>query len=153
MNEILVVKIPVKKKGESVHMKKVVAMYEQEEAYGKNLAEYVNRKENMPFESYYNQEIYGTELTTIINKAIDNNNNNGVLKDKKGKYIDNKSNSINIDVKIIDNDKIYTMETLYNGGMENFIQYYNQIKFKCTIIEYHKDTHKVKYMLFEQITQ
>lgn len=31
-------------------MKKVVAMYEQEEAYGKNLAEYVNRKENMPFE-------------------------------------------------------------------------------------------------------
>ena len=28
--------IPVKKKGESVHMKKVVAMYEQEEAYGKN---------------------------------------------------------------------------------------------------------------------
>ena len=35
MNEILVVKIPVKKKGESVHMKKVVAMYEQEEAYGK----------------------------------------------------------------------------------------------------------------------
>ena len=73
--------------------------------------------------------------------------------DKKGKYIDNKSNSINIDVKIIDNDKIYTMETLYNGGMENFIQYYNQIKFKCTIIEYHKDTNKVKYMLFEQITQ
>ena len=50
MNEILVVKIPVKKKGESVHMKKVVAMYEQEEVYGKNLAEYVNRKENMPFE-------------------------------------------------------------------------------------------------------
>ena len=35
MNEVLVVKIPVKKKGESVHMKKVVAMYEQEEAYGK----------------------------------------------------------------------------------------------------------------------
>ena len=31
-------------------MKKVVAMYEQEEEYGKNLAEYVNRKENMPFE-------------------------------------------------------------------------------------------------------
>ena len=92
-------------------------------------------------------------MTTIINKAIDNNDNNEVLKDKKGKYIDNKSNSINIDVKIIDNDKIYTMETLYNGGMENFIQYYNQIKFKCTIIEYHKDTNKVKYMLFEQITQ
>ena len=31
-------------------MKKVVAMYEQEEAYGKNLAEYVNRRESVPFE-------------------------------------------------------------------------------------------------------
>ncbi len=31
-------------------MKKVVAMYEQEEAYGKNLAEYVNRRESIPFE-------------------------------------------------------------------------------------------------------
>ena len=31
-------------------MKKVVAMYEREEAYAKNLAEYVNRKENIPFE-------------------------------------------------------------------------------------------------------
>ena len=123
-------------------------------AYLNYKASYNNAKKgNMPFESYYNQEIYGTELTTIINKAIDNNDNNEVLKDKKGKYIDNKSNSINIDVKIIDNDKIYTMETLYNGGMENFIKYYNQIKFKCTIIEYHKDTNKVKYMLFEQITQ
>lgn len=31
-------------------MKKVVAMYEQEEAYGKNLAEYINRRESVPFE-------------------------------------------------------------------------------------------------------
>ena len=31
-------------------MKKIVAMYEQEEAYGRNLAEYVNRRENIPFE-------------------------------------------------------------------------------------------------------
>ena len=31
-------------------MKKVVAVYEQEEAYGKNLAEYVNRRESVPFE-------------------------------------------------------------------------------------------------------
>lgn len=38
------------RKGEAEQMKKVVAMYEQEEAYGKNLAEYVNRKENIPFE-------------------------------------------------------------------------------------------------------
>lgn len=117
-------------------------------------ASYSNAKrENMQFESYYNKEIYGTELTTIINKAIDSNDNNEISKDEKGKYIDNKNNSINIDIKIIDNDKTYQMETLYNGGMDKFVQYYSQIEFKCTKIEYHKYTNRVKYMLFEQMTQ
>ena len=54
---------------------------------------------------------------------------------------------------MLDNDKVYNMETLYGGGMNNFLQYYNQIKFKCTKIEYHKSTNRIKYMLFEQITQ
>ena len=74
-------------------------------------------------------------------------------KDKKGKYINNDKNSINIDIKITDNDTIYNMEKLYTGGMDKFVQFYNQIKFKCTKIECHKETKKVKYMLFEQITQ
>ena len=54
---------------------------------------------------------------------------------------------------MLDNDKTYTMETIYNGGMDKFIQYYRDIKFKCTKIEYHKLTGKVKYMLFEQTTE
>lgn len=108
---------------------------------------------NVEFESYYNQEIYGGDLTTIINKAVDNNISNGVEKNNKGKYLDNQKNSINIDIKMLDNDKVYNMETLYGGGMNNFLQYYNQIKFKCTKIEYHKSTNRIKYMLFEQITQ
>ena len=40
---------------------------------------------NVEFESYYNQEIYGGDLTTIINKAVDNNISNGVEKNNKGK--------------------------------------------------------------------
>lgn len=108
---------------------------------------------NVEFESYYNQEIYGGDLTTIINKALDNNISNGVEKNNKGKYLDNQKNSINIDIKMLDNDKVYNMETLYGGGMNKFLQYYNQIRFKCTKIEYHKSTNRIKYMLFEQITQ
>jgi hypothetical protein len=114
---------------------------------------YAAQKENKQFESYDGQEIYGAELTTIINKAVDNNENNEVQKDSKGKYINNDNNSIQIDIKMLDNDKTYAMETLYSGGMEKFVQYYNEIKFKCTKIEYHQTTKKVKYMLFEQITQ
>lgn len=114
---------------------------------------YQTKKSNMEFESYYNHEIMGTDLTTIINKAVDSNQNNNVFKDEKGKYINNDNNSINIDIKMLDVDETYSMETFFDGGMDKFVQHYGTIQFKCTQIEYHKKTNKVKYMLFEQITQ
>ena len=109
------------------------------------------KQENSYFESYLDKEIYGTELTTIINKAIDKNTQNNVDKDKKGFYIDNEINSINIDIKILDNDKTYKMETFFMGEMKNFVQYYGDVKFKCEKVEYHKNTGKVKYIIFKQI--
>lgn len=108
--------------------------------------------ENMPYETYLNREIFGSDLASIINKAVNDNNKNNVEKDDNGLYKENDKNSIKIQVKITDNDTTYDMETFYNGGMDNFIKYYNQIKFKCTNVEYHKNTNKIKYMLFEQLT-
>ncbi len=108
--------------------------------------------ENMPYETYLNREIFGSDLASVINRAINDNNKNNVEKDEKGIYIANNTNSIKIQVKITDNDTTYDMETFYNNGMDNFIKYYNQIKFKCTNVEYHEATNKIKYMLFEQIT-
>lgn len=97
------------------------------------------------------QEIYGAELTTIINKAVDNNETNEIEKDKKGNYIANDTNSIQIDIYMTDNETNYKMETLYNGGMDKFVRFYGEIKFKCTKLEYHNQTGKVKKMIFEQI--
>lgn len=112
------------------------------------------KRENLEFESYYNKEINGIDLATIINKAIDQNVINEVKKDDNGNYINNEINSINIDIKITDdNGKIYTMEKIFNGGTSRFVQYYNQIKFKCTNLEYHQKTNKIRYLLFEQISQ
>jgi len=111
------------------------------------------KKANLEFENYLNQEIYGNDLATVINRAVDNNSKNNVEKTNKGIYIDNEANSISIEIKFTDNDSVYKMETLYNSGMQNFINYYNRIKFKCTDIKYHNSTKKVKYMLFEQMTQ
>lgn len=111
------------------------------------------KQKNKQFESYYNEEIYGTDLVTVINKAVDNNLSNEVEKNQKGFFQDNGINSINIDIKIVDNDTIYKMETFYNNGVDKFVQYYGQVKFKCSQIEYHKQTGKIKYLLFEQITQ
>lgn len=114
---------------------------------------YINQKENYQFSSYYNKELKGNEIATLINKAYDNNSSNNVAKDKKGKFIENDNNSIKMDIKMLDIDKTYDMETLNSGGMDKFVQYYGQITFKCTKIDYHSSTGKVKYMLIEQITQ
>ena len=114
---------------------------------------YQAKKENNQFESYYKQEFYGAEIATIVNKAVDNNLVNQVQKDNIGKFIENDTSSIKIDIKFLDNDKVYDMETLYSGGMDKFVQYYNTIKFKCTKLEYHNINGKVKYMYIEQITE
>ena len=110
------------------------------------------KRENIQYESYYQQEIYGADLATLINKATDDNVKNKVEKDNQGRYIDNKENSIKVDIKFIDDDSIHTMEEIYNSGISIFVQYYNQIKFKCMEIEYHEKTGKVRYLYFEQIT-
>ena len=110
------------------------------------------QKENSEFKINKDEEIEGSELTTLINKAIDTNIKNEVQKDNKGKYRDNGNNSINIDIQFLDNDVTYNMEMLYNSGMQNFLYYYGNIKFKCIDVQYHKETGKIKYIKFEQTT-
>ena len=67
-------------------------------------------------------------------------------------YIDNGKDSIKIDIKFTDDDSVHTLEEIYNSGVETFMIYYNEIKFKCTKIEYHQQTNRVSYLYFEQIT-
>lgn len=110
------------------------------------------KQENAVYEEYYQKEIYGADLATVINKAINSNETNYIEKDNKGAYIENNTNSIKIDIHILDNDTTYNMETFYNNGINKFVENYNIIQFKCTSIEYHNQTGKIKYMLFEQIT-
>lgn len=112
----------------------------------------ISKKSNLEFENYLNEEVYGTDLSTVINRAVDSNEKNKVEKNNKGIYLNNDKNSISIEVKMTDNDSVYQMETFYKNGMQNFMNYYSNIKFKCTNIKYHESTKKVKYMLFEQIT-
>lgn len=107
-------------------------------------------KENAQIEEYTKNEIYGTELGTLINKVIDKNTKNQIEKDNNGVFISNEENSIKIEIYMEDNEQLYEMETFYNAGMEKFIQYYGNIQFKCSKIEYHKKTGKIKYLLFEQ---
>ena len=126
-------------------------------AYKQKIAE-INQY-NLQYEQYSQREIYGTELATLINKAMDSNDKNEVSKDILQKddkqiyiYVPNDTNSINIEIKMIDKDNTYKMEAFYQAKLEDFVQLYNECKFSCQKKEYHKDG-KIKYMLFEQVSK
>lgn len=111
------------------------------------------QKDNRQFQIYQEQEMSGAELTSLINKAINYNQKNEVKQDSEGRYIDNGENSLNIDIKFIDDDITYNIEKIYKKGMNVFLSYYRDIKFKCKEVQYHNNTKKISYMLIEQITQ
>ena len=75
--------------------------------YNVKKIENVAIKHNKQYEEYCNKEILGTELISLINKAIDYNEKNSVEKQENTiYYINNNTNSIQITVKFLDNDKI-----------------------------------------------
>ena len=108
------------------------------------------KRKNMEYEEYYNDTITGTQMATLINKVIDNNETNEVEKDEKGNYIDNNESSIKIQIKFIDSDDIFDMERIKNGGIDAFLQNYNTVEFKCMKHEFHKKTGNISYMYFEE---
>lgn len=107
--------------------------------------------DNKTYESYENKEVLGTEIISIINKATDSNKKNDIKIGEDGNYIDNGKNSIRIEIKFLELDKVITMERINNVGIEKFWSNYGALSFKCTKIEYHEKTHRVKYMYFEEV--
>lgn len=113
------------------------------------------KQQNNQYEQYLNSEIYGTDVITVINKAISNNESYNVNKDEKGLYINNNQNSIQIDLVMITDEeeqetKTYKMEVISKVGITEFIKNFNTAKFKCTKKEYHEDTGKISYIEISQ---
>lgn len=108
-------------------------------------------KANLEYETYLNKDVSGRDLTTAINRAVNNNEKHKIEKDENSFYINEDMYCVKIEIKILDNETTYQMETLYNGGMETFIQYYGDITFTCTEIEYNTPG-RVKHLVFEQKT-
>ena len=121
--------------------------------YYQNKEKY-NQKEdfNYKYEKYLNKETLGTDIATLINQAVNDNERAMVKKDENGKYIQDNEKSVYIEIKITEfkEEQIYTMETLYSGGMNEFVKYYGQIPFKCSKVKYNSKG-RVKYMLFDQV--
>ena len=115
---------------------------------------YQIQKQNREYEQYYNINILGTELISIINKTIDLNTKNNITKDDKGYFVDNGENSIkiNVEFKYKNDTKTISMEEIASTGAESFVKVYSTANFKCTKIEYHEKTHNVKNVTFEEVS-
>lgn len=107
---------------------------------------------NNEFSKYVDYEFSGTELATIINLAIDNNEKYKISKDSIGKYLDDDMYSVRIDVYMTDTEKTYSMETLNSGEISNLVNNYSNVQFKCTKVEYHKKSKRISYLYIEQIS-
>ena len=98
----------------------------------------------------FGNEIYGTDLATLINKAVDNNEKYKVLKDENGKYIPDDKFSIKITIQMLANDLTYDMETIFNNDVERFIELFNSSRFQSDIVQYHKLTGRIRNIHFIQ---
>lgn len=113
------------------------------------------KQENREYEQYLDSEIYGTDVITLINKAISNNESNNVTKDEKGFYINNNKSSIKIDLVMITDEEnkettTYKMEAISKVGITEFIKNFNTAKFECTKKEYHEETGRISYIEISQ---
>ena len=108
-----------------------------------------NQKENYVYAKYLNKEVMGTDVATLINRAVDNNEKYNIQKDDKGNYIDDDKYCIKIFVKLQTDGKYYNMETIYSNNVAEFVKNFNLEDFKCTDITYHNSTKRVATVYFE----
>lgn len=100
---------------------------------------------------YQNGQINGVDLTTIINKAIDNNEKNSIGKDENNAYIDDGIYYTEIYVKVTDDERAaYPMEAIQEVGLSEFTRLYGSLNFECTETEYHENG-RISKLTFEII--
>lgn len=105
-------------------------------------------KFNLNYEEYNKDNLNGLDITTLINRAISDNEKNFIEKDENGLYNLENENSVEIYVKMIINNTTYRMERIDNLGINSFTEYFGEVRFKCTDIKYHKNG-RVSSMTFE----
>lgn len=110
---------------------------------------------NYEYEQYNGGEMYGTDVITIINKAIDQNKKEGISKNEKGQFIDDGEKSIIAEIVLITDEdlkqkKSYRMESIDKLGIISFKNNFNTAKFKLNEIDYHTKSGRVSKIVLEQ---
>ncbi len=112
---------------------------------------------NSEFEVYKDKSLYGADILSIINKAIDNNESHSVQKDSKGDYIEDDTYSVKVIITLLTKDekeeiqeKTYQMEVLQRAGLDEFITNFSLTEFECTDIKYN-DLGRVSEIMIKQL--
>ena len=115
------------------------------------------KKYNLNFEKYTDKVIYGTDVGSIINFAINNNEVYEIEKDENGRYIDDDKYCVRVKINIqtLDEDEnieenMYDMETISELGTDRFVQNFNLYEFKIKKIDYNS-TGRVNYIEIKNI--
>ena len=120
--------------------------------YYNNKMTFINvQKNNEKYEEYTENQVLGFSLINLMNMASDENIKNGIERDENGIFIENDTNSIRIEIKFSEADKVVAMEKIHSLGDEQFLKNYRTMSFQCTKVEYHEKTNRIKYLLFEQV--
>ena len=88
----------------------------------RRFAENEAKKPNMEFETILSKEMYGTDVVTIINKAMNNNRKYEIPTDEEGDYIANDTNSIKVEIVFVGIEESYSMEKICKVGLEEFMR-------------------------------
>ena len=96
---------------------------------------------NLQFEKYKDKTIQGIEVASLINNAVNNNEQNEIIKNEKGIYQEDDKYCMRIEIimqSVTDekNSITYAMEDIYALGVDRFVKNFNLLEFDCVDITY-----------------
>ena len=114
-------------------------------------------KFNVQFKQYIGQDMYGTDVLTIINKAIDSNENNKIARDENNYYVEDDSLSVKAYIILLSKndkgdieEKTFPMEQLEKAGLDGFVTNFNLTPFEFSNIEYNSQK-RVSKIIVKQL--
>ncbi len=129
--------------------------------FGINYLNYVSNKkqilnQNKEYIQYEGSVIKINQVTTVMNKAIDNNKKNDIETDENGKFIENDTNSIKVYLEIESRDSVIPMEDLLLSEVSTTAKVeklFSDMFFEYKEIKYHQKTGQVSEIIFRAIEE
>ena len=109
---------------------------------------------NKEFLAYENSNIQINTIITLMNKAIEENRQNGLQQDENQIFQENDTNSIKLYLELKSSNAVIPMEELIlnkKAGRERVGLAFSDLLFNITNVEYHQKSGQVKKIVFTAI--